>query len=361
MGDQRTLERTGLETRLAALRPGLDVLSLPACILDHELRYAYLNAAYEAHAGRPASDFLQRKPDEVFAFRPVDGRRDHMRRALAGEPTVFNRQTLEGPQAGKWVRAHYFPLSVEGRVAGVMVVLVDIQQLKDTEAELADQRKQLQLVVDNIGVPMSYIDSERRFRFANQPGADWMIPDTAEAIGRRVDEMIGPEAMEVVRPEIDAALRGEKRTYERLAKMQDGVERWVRVHLVPDAGADGRVKGLYSLMIDVDRDHRLRDALERQEKQLRHFAENIPGPVAVVDAEFRYLFVNRHFERLYGLSLERVRNQRVPDVIGPERTARYFEPHIERLRRGEVCSYERLITPPEGEARWYLVRLVPTT
>src|SRR5688572_670014 len=359
MGDQRTLERTGLETRLAALRPGLDILSLPACILDHELRYAHLNAAYEAHAGRPASDFLHRQPDEVFAFRPVDGRRDHMRRALAGEPAVFNRQTLEGPHAGRWVRAHYFPLSVEGRVAGVLVVLVDIQQLKDTEAELADQRKQLQLVVDNIGVPMSYIDSERRFRFANQPGADWMIPDTAEALGRQVDEMIGPEAMEVVRPEIDAALRGEKRTYERLAKMQDGVERWVRVHLVPDVEADGRVKGLYSLMIDVDRDHRLREALERQETQLRHFAENIPGPVAVVDAEFRYLFVNKHFERLYGRSLEDLRNQRVPEVIGPERASRYFEPYIERLRQGEVCTYERLITPPEGEARWYLVRLVP--
>src|SRR5688572_24142226 len=359
MGDQRTLERTGLETRLAALRPGLDILSLPACILDHELRYAHLNAAYEAHAGRPASDFLHRQPDEVFAFRPVDGRRDHMRRALAGEPAVFNRQTLEGPHAGRWVRAHYFPLSVEGRVAGVLVVLVDIQQLKDTEAELADQRKQLQLVVDNIGVPMSYIDSERRFRFANQPGADWMIPDTAEALGRQVDEMIGPEAMEVVRPEIDAALRGEKRTYERLAKMQDGVERWVRVHLVPDVETDGRVKGLYSLMIDVDRDHRLREALERQQAQLRHFAENIPGPVAVVDAEFRYLFVNKHFERLYGRSLEDLRNQRVPEVIGAERAARYFEPYIERLRRGEVCTYERLITPPEGEARWYLVRLVP--
>jgi PAS domain-containing protein len=122
-----------------------------------------------------------------------------MQRALGGEPVIFNRQTIEGPNAGKWVRAHYFPLPVDGSIGGVLVVLVDIQQLKDTEAELAVERKQLQLVVDNIGVPMSYIDRDWRFRFANQPGADWMIPDTAQAIGRRVDEMLGPDAMQVIR------------------------------------------------------------------------------------------------------------------------------------------------------------------
>jgi PAS domain-containing protein len=73
MSDQGTLERTGLEARLAALRPGLDVLSLPACILDADLRYVYLNQAYSTHAGRPATDFIGRTPDEALGW-PVDGR-----------------------------------------------------------------------------------------------------------------------------------------------------------------------------------------------------------------------------------------------------------------------------------------------
>jgi hypothetical protein len=83
-------------------------------------------------------------------------------------------------------------------------------------------------------------------RFANQPGTGWRIPDSVQAIGRRVDEVIDPEAMPVIRPEIEAAFRGEKRAYERLARMEDGTERWVRVHLIPDVGEDGEVKGLYS-------------------------------------------------------------------------------------------------------------------
>jgi diguanylate cyclase (GGDEF)-like protein/PAS domain S-box-containing protein len=359
MADQQTLEKTGLEARLDALRPGFDLIGLPACVIDSQKRYQYANAAYAAMSSRTPEDFPGHAVEELFPRPAPDARRTALARALDGEVVILNRQTIAGPAAGRWVRAHYFPLAVDGGIGGVLVVLVDIQQLKDTEEELADQRKQLQLVVDNIGAPMSYVDRDRRFRFANQPGMDWTIRDTAQAIGRRLDEVLDPAAMEVIRPQVEAAFRGEKRTYERIARMQDGAQRWVRVHLVPDIDEGGTVKGVYSLTLDVDSDHRMREALERQEAQLRHFAENIPGPVAVVGADYKYLFVNRHFERLYGRKLEELRDLRVPDVIGPERTMLYFEPHIERLKRGETCTYERLVTPPGGEARWLLVRLVP--
>src|SRR5258708_16797043 len=117
-----TADRPGLESRIAALKPGLDVLGLPACVMDTQMRYRYVNTAYEIQTGRPASDFLARTPDEVFVLKPQDDRRSNMRRALAGEIEVFNRRNLEGPQAGRWVRAHYFPLrEAEGAVVGVLV------------------------------------------------------------------------------------------------------------------------------------------------------------------------------------------------------------------------------------------------
>jgi diguanylate cyclase (GGDEF)-like protein/PAS domain S-box-containing protein len=348
-----------LEPRLAELRPGLEMLGLPACVLDAQLRYRFLNSAYVAHAGRPASDFLGRMPDEVFAKRPEDSRRDYMMRALAGETAIFNRQTIEGPHTGLWVRAHYLPLRDGEHVLGVLVVLVDVQQLKDAEAALDDQRKQLQLVIDNIGVPMSYIDRDWRFRFANQPGVDWQVASPGEAIGKRVDELFDAETMALIRPQVEAALRGEKRTYERQARMQSGAMRWVRVMLVPDFGADGTVHGLYTLMLDVDKDHRLREAIERQEAQLRYFAENIPGPIAVVDAGFRYVFANKMFQEIRGLGLDELVGRPVREVLGAEASREYFEPFVERLTRGETCTYERLVASAGREPRWHLVKLAP--
>src|SRR5436190_1336799 len=111
-----------LGDRIAVLSPGLDQLGLPAAILDRGLRYRYVNAGYELHAGRRAAEFLGRTPDEVFAYRPSDDRRDQMQRALAGEPVIFFRQNIEGPEAGRWVRAHYLPVRDDtNAVLGVLV------------------------------------------------------------------------------------------------------------------------------------------------------------------------------------------------------------------------------------------------
>ncbi|HET9469821.1 MAG TPA: PAS domain-containing protein, partial [Usitatibacter sp.] len=89
--------RDDLAERLAALGPGLDLLGLPACVLDHGLRYLHVNEAYALQSGKSRAELLGQTPDEAFRHRPNDGRREHLARALAGENVAFNRRTLEGP------------------------------------------------------------------------------------------------------------------------------------------------------------------------------------------------------------------------------------------------------------------------
>jgi PAS domain S-box-containing protein len=119
------------------------------------------------------------------------------------------------------------------------------------------------------------------------------------------------------------------------------------------------VLGIYTLMIDVDHDHRMREELERKEAQLRYFAENIPGPAAVVDAELRYVFVNNVFERIRGQKLVDIVGTAVRDNWDPGLYASFLEPLLARLRRGEHVSYERLIGPKGGEQRWHLINVAP--
>ncbi len=471
--------------RLAALTPGLALLGLPACVLDRSLRYLYANPAYLAQLGRAAADLVGRTPDEALGHFPDDGRREHLRRALAGEDVAYNRVTLEGPRRGKWVRAHYFALRDDaGSVWAALVVLVDVQPLKDAEAALAErerqlslitdavsfpivyvdrervirfvnrpaaqwagfspereiglklydilpppvraaagpyieralagetvtyerealwpgreqrrlrghiipdredsgevrgilvvlidieedwrlrrdldaQRKRLQLVLENIGVPMCYVDRELRVRFANQPGIDWRVATVQEAMGRHVSEVFEAETLAIIGPEIAAAMRGEKRVYERLAALPGGERRWVRVFVVPDTDEQGEVRGAYSLVLDVDVDHRMREALQRQEAELRYFAENLPGPVAVVDAQFRFVFANKVFQRLRGLEPGDIVGRPVREVIGEALAHDYYDPFVEPLKRGEACQYERQVGPAGAEPRWHLVRLVP--
>jgi diguanylate cyclase (GGDEF)-like protein/PAS domain S-box-containing protein len=353
-------DRSRLESRIVALKPGLDVLGLPSCVLDRDLRYRYLNAAYEIQAGRTAADFIGRTPDEVFTLRPHDGRRDHMQRALAGEIEIFNRRNLEGPQAGRWVRAHYFPLREEdGAVVGVLVLLVDVQQLKDAEAALADRERQLSLIMDSVGLPITYVDRDHRIRFANRPSCEWSGRTPETMIGQPMAEVATPEVLAAARPLIDRALAGEPVTYEREALWPGRATRRIRGHMIPDRDAEENVLGVLIVLIDIEDDYQLRRSVEQQEAQLRHFAENIPGPIAVVDRDFRYVFANKVFQRIRGLPGEEMVGRKVAEVMGPEVAAQYFTPFVERLQRGETCSYERLVGPPEGEPRWHLVHLAP--
>jgi diguanylate cyclase (GGDEF)-like protein/PAS domain S-box-containing protein len=245
-------------------------------------------------------------------------------------------------------------------VRGLLAVVFDIEDDHRLQQDLLQRTRQLELLTENVGLPMSYIDARLRFRYTNQAGLDWVPGLTPETVvGMHMDDVFRPAAMEIVRPHLRRALAGEKVTYEREGVDASGTRRWIRVHLLPDIGDDGEVRGFYTIVLDIDDDRRLREALTLQEAQLRFFAENIPGPIAFVDSGFRYRFVNKWFQRIRGQASEELVGRPVAEVLGPELSRQFFEPYVERLKRGETCEYERYVDSPGQEARWYLVRLVP--
>ncbi|HET9471431.1 MAG TPA: PAS domain-containing protein, partial [Usitatibacter sp.] len=338
----------------------MDAVGFAVTYVDRDRIVRFVNRPAAEWMHRPVADLVGRSIDELV---PPDVRAavsPHMARAFAGEPSTYERETLWPGHDSRRVRGHMVPdRDAAGEVRGILIVIVDIEDDWRLRQALDDQRKRLQLVVDNIGVPLTYFDRDLKLAFANQTGIDWRIPRLEDALGRHVSEIYDAETMAVITPEIAAAMRGEKRVYERQARLESGERRWVRVHVVPDVGADGAVRGLYTLLLDVDQDHRMREALERQEAQLRHFAENIPGPIAMVDANFRFLFANKVYQRLRGKALGEIVGRAVPEILGPEATAVGLAPFVEALKRGEPCSYERLEGPPGEEPRWHLVRLAP--
>ena len=354
------LPADSLDPVLASIRPGLALLGFPAYVIDRQRRYRFLNEAYERYFDRRAQDMVGRTVEEVFGPPPPDDRRAALDRALAGESLTFDREALHGPPKGRWIRLHYIPVRAGGgTVRGILAILMDIEEDHRLKETLLAKSREMQLVMDNVGVPMAYIGADRRFRFANAPGPDWPQEiNTANVVGRTLDEIYPPEVLRRVEPLVARALAGEQVVYERLGTNARGEQRWVRVRLTPDA-IDGKVHGIFSVMIDIDDDRRLNEALARQERQLRFYAENIPEAIAFVGRDGRYEFANKTFERVRGMPAAGIIGRTVPEVLGEEAAALYFTPFMERLRRGEACSYERLAGPESGEQRWFQVRLEP--
>ncbi|HYC38820.1 MAG TPA: PAS domain S-box protein [Usitatibacter sp.] len=349
-----------LQARLEGLRPGLEMLALPACILDGAGTYRFINAAYEAYSGHAAAEFIGRTPDEVFERRPEDDRRAQMRRALDGETVIFNRRNLEGPHAGRWVRAHYLPLRGSSGVMGVMVVLIDIEDDQRMREALQRQEAQLRHFAENIPSAIAVVDADFRFVFANKAFQEIRGLPLRELAGRKVRDVIGEAiAVEYFDPFVERLERGESCAYERLVDMPGGARRWHLVRLAPIMGADGAFGGYYIVNSDIH-DIKLAQQRERErDARLRLYTDNIPDAVAYLDRDRRILFANRHFAAQRHASAEQVVGHTTVELMGPQVAAWIAERTQKVFDRGEVATYEREMRLPDGTVRWLHVTAVP--
>lgn len=173
------------------------------------------------------------------------------------------------------------PLANGGRTFGVLKVYSgepeafsdgDVQVLRRASEVLAAslegasqyerERQRRQLLVDALPALVSYIDSEKRYREVNDAYRQWFGLERIEIIGRHIREIVGDSAYEEIAPRLEAALTGERVTYEAEISYRYGGTRPIEADYIPHIAADGDVAGVYVLVRDVsDRRRAERDWL----------------------------------------------------------------------------------------------------
>ncbi|KHK57727.1 diguanylate cyclase [Ralstonia sp. A12] len=112
--------------------------AMPALVsfVDTDERYRFLNAAYEKAYGRPAAAMLGQTVHDVVGEDGYSILRDSLRRALAGETVVFERE-YRGRDLYRCEEISYLPqFDAQGHVAGVHAVTLDITERKKQELRL---------------------------------------------------------------------------------------------------------------------------------------------------------------------------------------------------------------------------------
>ena len=87
-------------------------------------------------------------------------------------------------------------------------------------------------------------------------------------------------------------------------------------------------------MTDIADDIRIRDALRAQESQMRLFADNIPGPIAYLDRNLRYTFVNQAFANSVCKPQDEIYGKTPFEVMASD-VASFLRPILERAQAGE--------------------------
>jgi diguanylate cyclase (GGDEF)-like protein/PAS domain S-box-containing protein len=351
--------REALKAQEAQLRLFADNIPGPIAYLDRSLRYTFVNQAFANLVNRPQDEIYGRTPYEVMPSDVSAFLRPIIRRAQEGENVEYERVGVSADNQRRWMHGRIAPdLDGTGKVRGLYCTEYDIHDLKLTEQALASREEQLRLFTDNIPEPVVYLDQGRSYTFVNDAFLRLVGLERDDVLGKAAEDVLGAEVVEVQRPYLERAARGESVTYESERLDANGNMRWLRNRIVPDFRFDGTIKGHYIVGHDITDLKEAQDALAARESQLRAIMDGVPAPVAYIDREERCQYVNRTFLHYFGLSAEQIKELRLRDVVG-HGIYQSAQVMLARALRGESTSFDRLVPGANGVRRWMTIRVVP--
>ena len=86
--------------------------------------------------------------------------------------------------------------------------------------------------------------------------------------------------------------------------------------------------------------------------------DNLPAQISFVDAEQRYVFVNREYERVWGLPREKIIGRLMKDLFGLDNYNK-VEKAIRQALAGQKNRFETAIVRRDGQTMWLDIHYIP--
>ncbi|MEQ8661565.1 MAG: PAS domain-containing protein, partial [Gammaproteobacteria bacterium] len=328
------------------LLPLVDRLPVFISYYGRDCRYHFVNARYEQWFRRPRAWFIGRPIVSVVGAEAYAVVSAQLARALAGEAVEFEFER-EQPCTGqrRVLRANLVPdRRADGAVPGAFALLEDVTGQRHAERAASQARWEKEAIADRLPALVAYIDRELRYRYVNERFREWYGLPTSWFVGRRVEDVVGPEAFAITGDLLRRAAAGEELTfdYPRRNRLFAAPERTLRVQLVPDDSGDEQ-RGFIALMQDVTEELAAAAALRRAEQDIRAIIDSAPALVAACDMRARLVYGNRALAEWLGAPAESLAGRPALE-LAPRELRAVLAPEIERVLSGETV----VIKEPRG-------------
>jgi diguanylate cyclase (GGDEF)-like protein/PAS domain S-box-containing protein len=234
------------EARLRAITD-----NVPALIghIDNDYRFTFLNSPALHFYGKSGKNLIGSHLSEIYSPAEFEKFGPYIKRVLAGERVEFEDMiAIRGRQ--KYFHASYIPdIGEDGAVKGFYALALDITARKNSEIRQQQSEERLRTIADNLPVLIAYLDTEKRYRFANARYRQWTGKDPTDMIGKTVDEVFGSAFKDERTPHFERCLEGHAVNADFM--IGDGANaRCVNTAFIPDVHTGG-VTGVYILTTDV--------------------------------------------------------------------------------------------------------------
>ena len=172
-------------------------------------------------------------------------------------------------------------------------------------------------VLSGAPVLLTYLDSERRFRFANDTHLAWLGLNPAQMIGKRLVEVIGKDNYSRAKAALDLAYAGHLSSYE--GELFNGRERrYAHGNFLPDFDVDGNVRGVFTALVDVTEQHALQIKLHESEQRFVGAFQHAAIGMALTHPDGHFLRVNAAVCQMLGYNEAELLALDIPALTHPD-------------------------------------------
>jgi diguanylate cyclase (GGDEF)-like protein/PAS domain S-box-containing protein len=194
----------------------------------------------------------------------------------------------------------------------------DITDHRRAEEERDRNREFLDLIIENVPVPVFVKDaSERRYILINRAAERFWGVRREEMIGRNAYDMFPKQDADLIHERDDELVRSGELNYDEreMHTPHNGI-RFASSKRLTVCDPDGKPKYLVGVLEDATERRRLERERDRTQAFLNTVIENVPVTIFVKDARtLTYVLVNRAAEQLWGISRDKVIGKDVSAVF----------------------------------------------
>ncbi len=261
--------------------------------------------------------------------------------------SVSARELELQDQKGRWHSLRIRPYkTLENRIEGVVIVMVDVDQLKRAEENLREQYRLIETAYE----PIFVWDFDTGIVEWNRGCAEFYGFTRAEAIGRINHELlrtISPPPLE----EVKARLAAQGEWMGELRRMTK-VGREVIVESRQQLSETGGRRLVLETNHDITRRKQAEDRLRESEDRFRAVADSAPVSIWVNGVDGGCEFVNKAYLDFFGKTLAEVQGFDWQPHAHPDDNERYTGSYLAAFNARAPFSCQARFLSAGGEYRW---------
>ncbi len=340
----------------------MDAVPAPIFYKDAECVYIGGNKAFERYLGLTPEQFIGKT---VYDISPGDlaEQYDKADRDLLNNPGVQTYETsvvyADGTRHDVVFNKAAFT-NAEGKVAGLIGVILDITERKRAEDKLRANQRQLADIIDFLPDATLAIDQEKRVIIWNKaieemtgiPATEmigkgdyaYTIPFYGEARPQLLD-LVFADNEELAAQYPIITREGDTLTAEVFCNaLYDNKGTWVFAKASPLHDQAGNMMGAIESIHDITERKQAEEALRNSEGHLHTLVQTIPDLIWLKNKDGVYISCNKMFERFFGAREADIVGKSDYDFVDRELGDFFLEHDRKAMQAGKPTSNEEWIT-----------------